>query len=230
MNRRAGEVLWRRVPATLRQALVLLLLSGMGLVPLSDPPTRSQESAEDVRRSAPTTALVVSQVLGLRLSAATSPGAVASETALSDHAADRDRTALWDWPLVGTPPVERTFDPPAKRWLPGHRGIDLVGIAGEQVLAVEAGVVSFSGEVAGVGVVSVTHESGLRSTYQPVEDRVARGDRVRRGQSLGVLGATASHCVLGACLHLGAMRGRDDYVDPLPLLLGAQLSLLPVGP
>lgn len=143
---------------------------------------------------------------------------------------DRRRTALWGWPLVGTPPVVATFDPPAQRWLPGHRGVDLGGVAGEPVLAVDEGVVTFSGEVAGVGMVSVTHESGLRSTYQPVIGRVPRGERVGRGQALGTLDTTASHCVPGTCLHLGAVRGRDDYVDPLPLLLGAELSLLPVEP
>lgn len=206
---------------TLRRALVLVLVTVLGLAPVPDVSARAEGAAEDVRPHVPELAgLVVSQVLGLRL----------PPTALADQDGDRSRTALWDWPLVGTPPVTRAFDPPAQRWLPGHRGIDLAGVAGEQVLAVDAGVVTFSGEIAGVGMVSVTHESGLRSTYQPVEDRVTRGDRVRRGQSIGILGGTASHCILSDCLHLGAVRGRDDYVDPLPLLLGAQLSLLPVGP
>jgi murein DD-endopeptidase MepM/ murein hydrolase activator NlpD len=124
----------------------------------------------------------------------------------------------------------RGFDPPARRWLPGHRGIDLAGLEGEAVLAVDAGVVSFSGQVAGVGVVSVTHRSGLRSTYQPVSDPAARGERVRRGDRIGRLDASGSHCAPSVCLHLGAVRDRDSYVDPTPLLLGVELALLPVGP
>ncbi|MFD1847448.1 hypothetical protein [Arthrobacter flavus] len=28
----------------------------------------------------------------------------------------------WGWPLTPTPIVLRHFDPPAQRWLPGHRG------------------------------------------------------------------------------------------------------------
>lgn len=167
------------------------------------------------------TGLVISQVLGVREPLARSAWAAAQ---------DRHRTAPWDWPLVGVPPVARSFDLPEQRWLPGHRGIDLVGVAGEQVLAVDAGVITFSGTIAGVGMVSVTHESGLRSTYQPVEDRQPGGQRVGRGQRLGVLGATGSHCAPGDCLHLGAVRGRDAYVDPLLLLLGAELALLPVSP
>lgn len=194
--------------------LVLISVPGVAL-PIDDP------SEVLAQRTPERTGLVVSQVLGIR---------AIPVRATPAGGGDRARTAQWDWPLVGAPPVARTFDLPAQRWLPGHRGVDLVGVAGERVLAVDTGVVTFSGEVAGVGVVSVTHESGLRSTYQPVEGRVPRGERVRRGQALGTLDTTASHCVPGACLHLGAVRGRDDYVDPLPLLLGAELSLLPVEP
>lgn len=143
--------------------------------------------------------------------------------------ADRSRTAVWGWPLGGEPPIVRAFELPKQRWLPGHRGIDLAGLGGEAVRAVDAGVVSFSGTIAGVGMVSVAHESGLRSTYQPVLDPVPRGDRVARGQRIAVLDVVGSHCAPAACLHLGAVRGRDDYVDPTPLLLGAELTLLPVG-
>lgn len=199
-------------------ALWLLALSGYGSA------ARANDTASITAATADTKGLVLSQVLGVR--------DLSGHTGHTAHTGSGDRrsTALWGWPLVGTPPVVASFDPPAQRWLPGHRGVDLGGVAGEQVLAVDEGVVTFSGEVAGVGMVSVTHESGLRSTYQPVEGRVPRGERVRRGQALGTLDTTASHCVPGACLHLGAVRGRDDYVDPLPLLLGAELSLLPVEP
>jgi murein DD-endopeptidase MepM/ murein hydrolase activator NlpD len=93
---------------------------------------------------------------------------------------------------------------------------------------VDAGVVSFSGQIAGVGIVSVRHASGLRSTYQPVGDRVPEGSRIRRGERLGVL-EVGGHCVLLDCLHLGARRG-DTYVDPTPLLHPVVLSLLPLEP
>ena len=140
---------------------------------------------------------------------------------------DRERTALWGWPLVGQPAVVEEFDPPEQWWLAGHRGVDLAGVAGEPVLAVDAGVVAFSGTVAGVGVVSVDHASGLRSTYQPVTGRVSRGARVARGDRLGRLDV-GGHCLVVDCLHLGARRDRHTYVDPLPLLTPMELSLLPV--
>lgn len=141
--------------------------------------------------------------------------------------ADGER-ALWTWPLAGLPPVVRRFDPPPQPWLPGHRGIDLAGTAGEPVLAVDAGVVSYSGVIAGVGNVSITHGNGIRSTYQPVADRVPQGTRVRRGQIIGSLDPAGTHCPPRACLHLGAKRSSDDYLDPLLFLQGAELTLRPV--
>ncbi|ANS80680.1 Membrane protein [Serinicoccus hydrothermalis] len=158
---------------------------------------------------------------------ASASGVLGAREASGGTARDRGRTALWGWPLAGTPAVVHGFDPPEQRWSAGHRGIDLAGVAGEAVLAVDDGVVTYSGTIAGVGMVSVTHASGLRSTYQPVADRVGRGTRVARGDGLGRLGE-GGHCVLQACLHLGAVRGRDGYVDPTPLLMGVELTLLPV--
>ena len=53
--------------------------------------------------------------------------------------------------------VVRGFDPPAQPWLSGHRGVDLLGKVGEPVLAVMAGRVTYSGTLAGRGVVVVSH-------------------------------------------------------------------------
>ena len=33
--------------------------------------------------------------------------------------------AGWSWPLSPRPAVLRAFDPPARPWLSGHRGVDL---------------------------------------------------------------------------------------------------------
>lgn len=143
--------------------------------------------------------------------------------------ADSTPRATWEWPLRPRPPVVRYFDPPEQRWLPGHRGVDLAGQTYAPVLAVDEGTVSYAGSIAGVGIVSVTHDYGLRSTYQPVVYRtVSRGDRVAAGDQLGSLGVWGSHCVIRACLHLGALRGKDDYVDPLLFLWSWELTLLPL--
>ena len=169
------------------------------------------------------------------LIAATAAGRAASTTRAerSDIAradpSDRGSTARWGWPMEGTPRISRGFDLPEQPWLPGHRGIDLAGNQGDSVLAVEAGVVTYSGVIAGTGVISLTHPDGLRSTYQPVTERITRGTRVARGDRIGTLDH-GGHCVPTACLHLGAVRDRDLYVDPTPLLVPVELTLKPWKP
>ena len=135
--------------------------------------------------------------------------------------------AGWSWPLSPVPRVVRGFVRPASDWGPGHRGVDLAATAGQQVLAAGPGQVSHVGVVAGRGTVTVRHSGSLRTTYEPVTATVRRGDRVGAGSSLGVLSPSGGHCG-GACLHLGALRGRV-YLDPLVLLLGRRVVLLPLG-
>lgn len=95
------------------------------------------------------------------------------------------------------------------------------------VLSTDDGVVTHVGVIAGRGTVTVTHANGLRSTYQPIDALVIRGDHLTRGQPLGTLSATGSHCDPAACLHLGAIRG-ETYLDPLTLLLRPRIILLPL--
>lgn len=124
----------------------------------------------------------------------------------------------WRWPLAPAPRVLRRFDVGPFPWSPGHRGVDLgpSGAAeGAAVLSAGPGVVRFAGRVAGRGVVSVDHGSGIRTTYEPVTAAVRAGDVVAAGQPLGTL--AAGHCTPTACLHWGALFA-DRYVDPLTLL------------
>jgi murein DD-endopeptidase MepM/ murein hydrolase activator NlpD len=136
--------------------------------------------------------------------------------------------------------VIRPFQPPAQRWLPGHRGVDLLGHPGAAVRAAAGGVVLLAGSVAGRPVVVVGH-GAARTTYEPVSAEVEVGQRVAAGQRLGRLVAEGSHCQPAACLHLGLIQrqvgvppaGRtwsDSYLDPM-LLLHPQPRLLPLpGP
>lgn len=134
--------------------------------------------------------------------------------------------ALWGWPLAGTPPVTRAFDPPATVYGRGHRGVDLGSAPGAPVLAAGAGVVAFAGQVAGRPVVSVDHAGGLRTTYESVLPSVAAGQSVARGTPLGTLQAGHAGCPVEACLHWGLRRG-DVYLDPLALLRPLRVRLLP---
>ena len=145
----------------------------------------------------------------------------------------RAATSPWTWPLDPRPAVEQVFVRPAAAWTAGHRGVDLMprgsAATGDPVRAVADGVVSHMGVIAGVPTISVTHPSGLRSTYQPVEAVVGEGDEVARGDLIGHLRAEGSHCAPRICLHLGAIRG-STYVDPLLLLRPVRIILLPLDP
>lgn len=136
--------------------------------------------------------------------------------------------AGYAWPTSGVREVVRQFARPAAPWAAGHRGADLALAAGEPVLAAGSGVVVFAGWVVDRGVVSIQHDDGLRTTYEPVTAAVSPGDRVMGGEAVGVL-ASGDHCQV-SCLHFGVRRGDGTYLDPM-LLLGVvpQIRLLPAG-
>jgi len=129
-------------------------------------------------------------------------------------------------PLSGVPTVVRPFQLPPQPWMAGHRGVDLAAPPGARVLSAGRGVVAFAGTVAGVGVVSVDHPDGLRTTYQPVTPLVRAGQAVTAGTALGVLLAGHPGCPVAACLHWGLRRG-EDYLDPMSLLELGPIRLYP---
>lgn len=124
-------------------------------------------------------------------------------------------------PLV----VVHGFDQPAGPYAPGHRGVDLAGSPGQPVRVAASGVVSYAGQVAGVGVVAVVH-GRIRTTYQPLEVGTTRGAAVDAGDEIGRLVVASSHCSPDPCLHWGAIVG-DTYVDPLQLMHPGPSRLLP---
>lgn len=145
-------------------------------------------------------------------------------------AADDDRL---DWPLRPPPAVTRAFDAPVQDWHPGHRGVDLVGAAGQPVYAGGAATVVFAGLLAGRPVVSLAHPGGLRTSYEPVRAAVRAGQSVAAGTVIGTLMAGHPGCRAAACLHWGAMWGPASgahYVDPLGLLRSTPIRLKPLRP
>lgn len=150
--------------------------------------------------------------------------------AVSLWAGERPALATDGWvaPLGRPVQVLRGFDPPALRWLAGHRGVDLAAAPGAEVAAAGAGVVTFAAPLAGRGVVVVRHGS-LRTTYEPVTASVAEGTVVATGQVLGAVEPSEVHCAGRTCLHWGLLRG-STYLDPLALLGLAPVRLLPLPP
>jgi murein DD-endopeptidase MepM/ murein hydrolase activator NlpD len=156
--------------------------------------------------------------------AAAEPVAVAAAGPVAGAAAPGARYA---WPLYPAPTVRTRFAAPEHPYGRGHRGVDLVGSDGQAVLAARAGVVVFAGPVAGRGVVSVEHDDGLRTTYEPVQPTVRAGASVPAGAVLGLLQPGHDGC-RRACLHWGVRRSRLEYLDPLVLLRPPRMRLLPV--
>ena len=137
----------------------------------------------------------------------------------------------YGWPLSPVPQVARVFDRPPLRYGRGHRGADLVGAPAQAVLAARDGTVVFVGRVAGREVVSVEHDDGLRTTYEPVTGSVTVGVRVRRGEPIGALDTGHPGCPAAACLHWGLRRATGseaEYYDPLVLLRPRHVRLLPL--
>src|SRR4051812_39884276 len=137
-----------------------------------------------------------------------------------------DGRLVYGWP-VSPARVVRAFDPPARPWLPGHRGVDLAASPSVVVRAAGTGRVIYAGVLAGRGVVSVEHADGLRTTYEPVTPAVGVGDPVRLGTPIGRLLAGHPGCPVTACLHWGLRRGAV-YLDPLALLGRGRVRLLPL--
>lgn len=129
------------------------------------------------------------------------------------------------WPLRPRPTVVRGFDPPDSPWGAGHRGVDLLGRAGQVVRSALGGTVTHAGTLAGRGVVVVSH-GATRTTYEPVESHVEVGQAVEAGDRLGVLQAAPSHCVPRTCLHWGWIE-QETYLDPLRLVGLGPVRLLP---
>lgn len=150
----------------------------------------------------------------------------ANFAANADSSANAGSGAARQWsPPVRPLSIIRSFDPPDRDWLPGHRGVDLRAKLGQQVRAAGSGRIAFASELAGRGVIVVSH-GAIRTTYEPVRAGVRRGEEVVAGESLGVIAAGSGHCGDGHCLHFGVRWGRT-YLNPRLLLNGFVAALRP---
>jgi murein DD-endopeptidase MepM/ murein hydrolase activator NlpD len=149
--------------------------------------------------------------------------------AVHTEAAQAAASPGFGWPLTGDAVVTRPFQRPATAWGAGHRGVDLAGQVGQPVVSAGPGRVTYAGLLAGRGVVTVTHDGGLRTTYEPVTAEVVVGQQVTTGTVIGFLRDEGhASCRPGtACLHWGLLRG-DTYLDPLALITQGRLRLLPL--
>lgn len=98
-----------------------------------------------------------------------------------------------------------------------HKGLDLRGAQGTPIKATADGVVVLVDNLYYSGnTVYINHGEGVFSAYLHMsEPKVKPGDVVKRGQVVGLVGATGR--VTGPHLHL-SLFAQGQPVDPLPLL------------
>lgn len=204
------------VPGRLRRAIrralgeaVVGLLAGVLLLVIAVPAFAPNKPAGQALPDAPSPDTRPLGAPGVRLVAAPTP------------------MAGFRWPLPGAPQPVRRFDPPPQPWAAGHRGVDLAAKPGVVVRASAAGVIRYAGVIAGRPVLSVLHDNGLRTTYEPVQPLVSTGDRVEGGAPIGVLLSGHPGCRVAACLHWG-LRDGERYLDPLTLVGLGRVRLLPM--
>jgi len=113
--------------------------------------------------------------------------------------------------------VVNAYDPPAKNWLAGHRGIDVEARVGQKVQAPHESLVHFAGVVANRPVLTLKLTNGDLVSFEPVDPQVTTGERVARGEVVGKIAREGQeHCVEASCLHIGLRRG-GEYLNPLIL-------------
>lgn len=94
-----------------------------------------------------------------------------------------------------------------------HHGVDFPGNLGDPFKVVAHGEVIFAGENGSLGMtISVDHGNGLITRYGHANTlKYAVGDKVRRGDEIGTVGATG--VVTGPHLHFEVMQD-GEYIDP----------------
>jgi len=98
-----------------------------------------------------------------------------------------------------------------------HKGIDIAGKLGSNIVAMADGLVIFSGRKSGYGnIVEIRHANGLETRYgHNQRNLVKEGDLVRKGQVIAKLGSTGRST--GPHVHFEVRRD-GEAVDPMRYL------------
>ncbi|MBR6999880.1 MAG: peptidoglycan DD-metalloendopeptidase family protein [Lachnospiraceae bacterium] len=125
------------------------------------------------------------------------------------------------WPLPGDYRVGSKFGPrtpPCAGASSFHKGWDIGGKFGAEVVAVLAGTVTGAGMTSGGGgnVVTISHGNGYATHYMHLSTiKVSRGQYVQQGQVIGLVGSTGIST--GPHLHF-SLSLNGNYIDPAPYL------------
>ncbi|WP_017202014.1 peptidoglycan DD-metalloendopeptidase family protein [Microbacterium algeriense] len=141
------------------------------------------------------------------------PSATASVPSATASVPD-DGWPRWRWPVAGVRSVVNPYRAPAHRYGAGHRGVDLGAAIGAVVVAPAPGVVAFRGTVVDRALLTIAHDDGLVSTFEPLSSTLQPGQLVAAGQEIGRVDV-GGHTSPGA-LHVGVRRD-GAYINPMLL-------------
>jgi murein DD-endopeptidase MepM/ murein hydrolase activator NlpD len=124
------------------------------------------------------------------------------------------------WPLATGGVVTSTFGlrrHPLSGRRSMHKGIDIAGKHGSDIVAMADGLVIFSGRKSGYGkIVEVRHPDGLETRYaHNSKNLVSEGDLVTKGQVIAKLGSTGRST--GPHVHFEVRRD-GEALDPMRFL------------
>ena len=138
----------------------------------------------------------------------------------------------WNPPLESPVRLVNQYRQPNSDYSAGHRGVDYLVQPGQPVMAPADGAVWFAGRVAQRPVLSLQHQGGLLTEFEPVCSDLSAGEIVFAGQEIGrVCDADddyREHCSTQRCMHF-SVRLKGRYLSPLVFLgLANPSRLLPI--
>jgi murein DD-endopeptidase MepM/ murein hydrolase activator NlpD len=120
-------------------------------------------------------------------------------------------------PVIGSPLVN-SYRQSETEYSEGHRGVDYQVQLGQGVFTPGDGQVHFVGKVVNRQLISISHEGGLLSAFEPVCSHLQLGDRVSKGDLIGEIceadDSYQPHCEDMFCLHF-SIRKNGHYLSPL---------------